>query len=89
MTVTVKGGTMCEQEQQEYIAEMRRRHPDKIFTSMTFTIEGEDVCVCYEYEPVPFERIRRITGYLTGSLSRWNNAKRQEESDRVKHGMKE
>ena len=77
MTVTVKGGTMCEQEQQEYIAEMRRRHPDKIFTSMTFTTEGEDVCVCYEYEPVPFERIRRITGYLTGRLSRWNNAKRR------------
>ena len=34
---------------------------------------------------VKFERIRRITGYLTGTIERWNNAKRQEEKDRVKH----
>ncbi|MBS7369167.1 MAG: anaerobic ribonucleoside triphosphate reductase [Oscillospiraceae bacterium] len=36
---------------------------------------------------VPFERIRRITGYLVGTLSRFNNAKRAEESQRVKHGL--
>ena len=36
---------------------------------------------------VGFERTRRITGYLVGSLDRFNNAKRQEERDRVKHGM--
>lgn len=36
---------------------------------------------------VKFERIRRITGYLVGSLSTWNNAKRAEERDRVKHGL--
>ena len=34
---------------------------------------------------VHFERIRRITGYLVGTMNRWNNAKRQEEHDRVKH----
>ncbi len=34
-----------------------------------------------------FERIRRITGYLVGTLNRFNNAKRAEEHDRVKHGM--
>lgn len=33
-----------------------------------------------------FERIRRITGYLVGTLDKWNNAKRAEEKDRVKHG---
>ena len=32
-----------------------------------------------------FERIRRITGYLTGTIDGWNNAKRAEEKDRVKH----
>ena len=36
---------------------------------------------------VKFERIRRITGYLVGTLSKWNNAKMAEEKDRVKHGM--
>ena len=35
---------------------------------------------------VKFERIRRITGYLVGTLERFNNAKRAEERDRVKHG---
>ena len=34
-----------------------------------------------------FERIRRITGYLVGAIDRWNNAKRAEEEDRVKHGL--
>jgi ribonucleoside-triphosphate reductase len=34
---------------------------------------------------VKFYRIRRITGYLVGDLSRWNNAKRDEETKRVKH----
>ena len=33
-----------------------------------------------------FERTRRITGYLVGSLNRFNNAKRAEERERVKHG---
>ncbi len=37
---------------------------------------------------VLFERIRRITGYLVGSMDKWNNAKRAEERDRVKHGLK-
>lgn len=36
---------------------------------------------------VMFERIRRITGYLVGNMSTWNNAKKAEERDRVKHTM--
>ena len=37
-----------------------------------------------------FERIRRVTGYLAGDVSRFNNGKRAEERDRVKHtGIKE
>ena len=38
-------------------------------------------------EGVKFERIRRITGYLVGTLDRFNDAKRAEEHDRVKHGI--
>ena len=37
-------------------------------------------------EGVEFERIRRITGYLVGTVERFNNGKRAEEHDRVKHG---
>lgn len=39
------------------------------------------------FERVPFQRIRRITGYLVGDLGRFNDAKRSEVVDRVKHGM--
>ncbi|MDO4261358.1 MAG: anaerobic ribonucleoside-triphosphate reductase [Eubacteriales bacterium] len=38
-------------------------------------------------ENVKFDRIRRITGYLVGTTDRFNNAKRAEENDRVKHSL--
>ena len=38
-------------------------------------------------EGVGFERIRRITGYLVGTLDRFNDAKRAEVADRVKHSL--
>lgn len=38
-------------------------------------------------EGVKFERIRRITGYLVGTMDRWNNAKAAEEKDRVQHNI--
>lgn len=38
-------------------------------------------------EGVKFERIRRITGYLVGSMESWCNSKKAEERDRVKHSM--
>lgn len=44
--------------------------------------EGGEVIID---EGVKFERIRRITGYLVGSVERFNNAKRAEVADRVKH----
>ena len=34
-----------------------------------------------------FERIRRITGYLVGSMDKWNDAKKAEEADRIKHAL--
>ncbi len=40
-------------------------------------------------EGVGFERIRRITGYLVGTVERFNNGKRAEERDRVKHTLNE
>ena len=50
-----------------------------------------DTCPCCGRgeDDIRFERIRRITGYLVGTLDRFNNGKRHEEQDRVKHGTKE
>lgn len=51
-------------------------HCDKDFVNLT-----------YDTSRVPFQRLRRITGYLVGDMSRWNDAKRAEEHDRVKHDV--
>lgn len=40
-------------------------------------------------EGIDFERIRRITGYLVGTMEKWNDAKKAEERDRVKHSCSE
>ena len=53
-------------------------------------IIGDECPKCHRHEgegEVGFERIRRITGYLVGTLDRFNNAKRAEERDRVKHSI--
>ena len=36
---------------------------------------------------IGFDRIRRVTGYLVGTMDKWNDAKRAEERDRVKHSL--
>ncbi len=77
---------MTEKEQQEYVKHIKKNNPDKIITALEISLDGEFVDLRYEYETVPFERIRRITGYLVGTLDRFNNAKRVEVGDRVKHG---
>lgn len=86
MKITVTGGEMTEKEQQEYVKYVKKNNPDKIITALEIRLDGELVDLCYEYENVPFERIRRITGYLVGTLDRFNNAKKVEVGDRVKHG---
>lgn len=51
-------------------------------------ISGQRCPSCGREEgDVPFERLRRITGYLVGSLERWNDGKRAEEAVRVKHNV--
>lgn len=48
-------------------------------------IYGKSVVETTKGEGIKFERIRRITGYLVGTMDRWNDAKKSEEHDRVKH----
>ena len=54
-------------------------------------IIGDSCPACGRQEDeaaAPFDRVRRITGYLVGTLDRFNNAKRAEEHDRTKHGFR-
>ena len=85
MKVTVNGGDMSQAEIDEYVRRIRKKHPDRIINELTLTINGKYVDIQYNYDTVPFERIRRITGYLVGTLDRFNDAKKAEESQRIKH----
>ena len=85
MQVKVIGGEISPAEVQGYVQEIRRRHPEQIPTKLEITLDSDHADVRYEYDTVPFERIRRITGYLVGTLDRFNDAKRAEESERIKH----
>lgn len=58
---------------------------DKITEIILKPESGDNISIDWTVKPLPFSRIRRITGYLVGDLDRWNKAKRQEEHDRVKH----
>lgn len=89
MVINVTGGTISEREKQNYIIFLHKKHPDKEITKLDIKVDGDFVDLSFEYEPIPFERIRRITGYLVGTLNRFNNAKLAEVGDRVKHGMEE
>ena len=76
---------MSQAEIDEYVRRIRKKHPDRIINELTLTINGKYVDIRYDYDTVPFERIRRITGYLVGTLDRFNDAKKAEESQRIKH----
>lgn len=86
MIVTVNNGTISEEEKQAYIDRALEKYPEQHIESMKIDLDGEFVNITYTFSPIKFQRIRRITGYLVGTLDRFNNAKRAEVDDRVKHG---
>ena len=87
MKIEVIGQQIPQQEIDAYVARAKEIYPDKIINKMTITPDGEFVDLKYEFADIPFDRVRRITGYLVGSLDRFNNGKRAEVEDRVTHGV--
>lgn len=85
--VNVTNGTLSQHEIDCYIDSAQKKYPDKVLTGVDFDVDGEYVNCAYHFAAEPFQRIRRITGYLVGTLDRFNNAKRSEEADRIKHGI--
>ena len=80
-------GEMSEEEAAQYVARGREKYGYKL-ERIKLTPDGDNVEITYNFTAVPFERIRRITGYLVGTMDRWNDAKTAEEHDRVKHMVK-
>ncbi|MBP3855560.1 MAG: hypothetical protein IK990_08130 [Ruminiclostridium sp.] len=83
--INTEGGIVSKDEIQTYINRGRELKPGHKLIGLDVTVDGEYVDLAYRYEDRPFERIRRITGYLVGTLDRFNNAKRAEVLDRVTH----
>ena len=78
-----------EEEVKQYVARAKSKYGSKVH-GLEIRIDEKDpefVGITYDMAAVPFQRLRRITGYLVGTLDRWNNGKRAEERDRVKHGV--
>jgi anaerobic ribonucleoside-triphosphate reductase len=96
MNITVKGGAMSPEEKKNYADYITQKFPNCNVTELELTIvheeDGDYVDMKYTLENKPetnkpIQRIRRITGYLVGTVDRWNNAKTAELADRVKHGI--
>lgn len=83
ITVEVFNAELTEEEVQLYIDRAKLAKPGAKLTHLQIVVDGEDVDITSEYEAVPFERIRRITGYLVGRLGKVNNAKKAEIKDRT------
>ncbi len=84
--VEVLNGTLREEEINAYIAHGREKYGREP-QGLKICLDGDYVNLDYDFGAMPFDRIRRITGYLVGTLERFNNAKRAEENERVKHGL--
>lgn len=85
MSIKVTGNVSPE-EQKAYIDYLENKYQRKL-KSLDIKVDDEFADLHYEFEQVPFERIRRITGYLVGTMEQWNDAKAAEEHDRVKHDV--
>ena len=89
MDVLVHNPENIPQEIVEKAIEMMERENGRPVVEITIrrTGEPEEYGIIPVFAKVPFQRIRRITGYLVGTLDRFNNGKRAEEHDRVKHAV--
>lgn len=76
-------GSISKDEEENYRKYISEKYP-RVKTA-TITVDGDYVDIDCELPAVHYERVRRITGYLVGTVDRWNDAKRAELQDRVKH----
>ena len=85
--ITVTGGELDQKEIDAYVEHLREGHPGRCFESIDIKLDGDYVDLSCKLAPLRFERIWRITGYLVGTVDRFNDAKRAEVEDRVKHSV--
>lgn len=77
--------SLNEENIEAYIAEVKKNYEGKMIENISLEFNGDEVDVKTTFSPEKFEKIRRITGYLVGTVDRFNDGKKAEEHDRVKH----
>ena len=88
VTFKIVNGEIPMEEATAYVDRGLEKYGDNL-VEICGILDVEEIDLEYVYHEKPFHRLRRITGYLVGNLSRWNNGKRAEEKDRVKHTTEE
>lgn len=84
--VRVLNGILEQPEIDAYVDRAEKRFGKRPI-GIDIRLDGDYVELMYDFGQQPFHRIRRITGYLVGTLARFNNGKAAEERDRVKHSL--
>lgn len=74
-------------EKQAYIDYVQNKNQGQKIEYIKIIFENEFANIEYKITPQPFQRIRRITGYLVGDTTTWNDYKKAELKDRVKHRL--
>ena len=79
---------LTNEEAQAYIEYAEKKnHGKKVEKLVIELMNDDDVRMECHLKPIQFEKVRRITGYLVGTVDRFNNGKKAEERDRVKHNL--
>lgn len=86
MKVTVIGTPISEREIENYRELARSKFPHNEIEEIKIKVDEDFADIDYVLTCTPFQRVRRITGYLS-NLGRFNNAKRAEVSDRLRNGI--
>ena len=84
ISITAHGFSPSHDELKNYVDFVCNRVPNVTQINVALCSDGQ-VDLNYTARGTPFERIRRITGYLVGTIDRWNDSKQAEEKDRLKH----
>ncbi len=78
-----------EEEFKNVLNELTKEEVSELLLGLKKEISKDYESFTFEFQNIPFERIRRITGYLVGTLDRFNDAKKAEVEKRVKHGFED
>lgn len=82
--VRISGDQISDEELEIYLTTVQSKQRRKIIKA-DVAVDRENVDINYTLECIPFERIRRITGYLVGTTARWGDAKQAELRERITH----